>query len=473
LRLPVRFWIMTNLSKDMTPTLEVMNLQCRTNPSMANMTPSLGLDDEKASAVLTDPFEVVLWFGCITLNAGGPAFRVREWMEELARKMRFDALSVSFTLNGIIASVHRGSERATLMREIEPPGVNSWKIGELERLAHAVRPGQSSKEVALKISKIEATPPRYSTAQTAAAMGAACGAFAFLNGGGGLEVLAAGIGGAGGQWLRSLLLSRTQINHFGITTLCAIAASGIYALIAIVSTHIGLSNVRHTAGLISSVLFLLPGFPLVAALLDLLKYQTLVAVTRFAHSAMILLAAIFGLSFVVAVIGFDVSPPPTPTLELSEPVKLLLRAIASFAGGCGFAILYNSSSRAVFAVGLLALGANELRLALHDAGMMLAPATFLGALAVGLVASIAHRPLKEPRIAITVPSIIIMVPGLYAVEMIVLFNQGHMLDSLQAAASFSFVIGGMAMGLAVARLISERVPGSMSHSSRGQRTSPL
>ena len=455
----------------MIPNLELMDLQCRTNRGMASVTQSLGAGDEGAPAVPSDPLEVLLWFGCVTLNAGGPAFRVREWMGELARKMGFSALSVSFTLNGIIASVHRGSERVTLVREIEPPGVNSWKIGELEQLAQAVRPGQLPKDIALKISKIEATPPRYSVAQTAAAMGVACGAFAFLNGGGGLEVVAAGIGGSGGQYLRSLLLSRSQINHFGITALCAMAASGIYALIAIVSTHIGFSNARHTAGLISSVLFLIPGFPLVAALLDLLKYQTLAAVTRFAHSAMILLAAIFGLSLVVAVIGFDVSPPPK--LELSEPLKLLLRAFASFAGGCGFAILYNSSSRAVFAVGLLALGANEFRLALHDAGMMLATATFLGALAVGLVASIAHRRLKEPRIAITVPSAIIMVPGLYAVEMIVLFNQGHTLDSLQAAASFTFVIGGMAIGLAVARLMSERVPGIISHSSRDQPTSWL
>ncbi len=418
------------------PIPELMNLQCSTGRSTANVTPTHGPDDEATGALFNDPLEVLLWFGCVTLSAGGPAFRVREWMGVLALKMGFSALSVSFSLNGIIASVHRGRERVTLIREIEPPGVNSWKIGELEHLAHAVRPGQPSKEIALKLSKIEAAPPRYTTAQTAVAMGAACGAFAFLNGGATLEVVAAGIGGAGGQWLRSVLLSRSLINHFGITALCAIAASGIYALIAIVSTHIGFSNARHTAGLISSALFLVPGFPLVAALLDLLKYQTLVAVTCFAHSTMILLAAIFGLSFVVAVFGFEVSPPPT--LELSEPVELLLRAIASFVGGCGFAILYNSSSRAVFAVGLLALGANELRLTLHDAGMTLAPATFLGAFAVGLVASIAHRRLKEPRIAITVPSIIIMVPGLYAVEMIELFNQGHMLDSLQAAASCSF-----------------------------------
>jgi uncharacterized membrane protein YjjB (DUF3815 family) len=54
--------------------------------------------------------------------------------------------------------------------------------------------------------------------------------------------------------------------------------------------------------------------------------------------------------------------------------------------------------------------------------------------------------------AMTVPSIVIMVPGVYAFETIVLFNRGQMLDALQAAASCGFVIGALAMGLAAARL---------------------
>lgn len=105
----------------------------------------------------------------------------------------------------------------------------------------------------------------------------------------------------------------------------------------------------------------------------------------------------------------------------------------------------------------MALGANELRLGLHDAGVRLAPATFLGSLAVGLLASRMIRTLKEPRIAITVPGIIVMIPGVYAYQMIVLFNQGRTLDALQAAASFGFVVGAMAMGLAVARFLSQHV----------------
>jgi uncharacterized membrane protein YjjB (DUF3815 family) len=89
--------------------------------------------------------------------------------------------------------------------------------------------------------------------------------------------------------------------------------------------------------------------------------------------------------------------------------------------------------------------------------MMLAPATFFGALAAGLMASLIDRRLGVPRITLTVPGIIIMVPGVYAFEMIVFFNRGQMLEALQASASCAFVLGAMAMGLAAARLAGGRV----------------
>src|SRR5262249_32900336 len=123
---------------------------------------------------------------------------------------------------------------------------------------------------------------------------------------------------------------------------------------------------------------------------------------------------------------------------------------------CAFAMLFNSSARATVAVGVLALAANELRLSLYDAGMMLAPASFFGALAVGLVGLLADQRFTVPRVALVVAAILIMVPGVYAFEMIVFFNRGQMLDALQATASCGFVIGALAMGLAAARFFIRR-----------------
>ena len=400
-----------------------------------------------------DALEVLLWFGTSMLRAGSTAFRTREWMEVVALKLGFEAISVGLTIESITASVRRDGEWSTLVREIGPLGVNAWRIGELEHLAKTLGPAPAPQYIASRLAEIDTAAPRYSNLETAAAVGVACGGFAFLNGGAVLEVIAAAAGGGLGQWLR-LRLIRLRLNQYGVAALSAVAASASYVAIAALAAHLGLGIADQPGGFISSVLFLIPGFPLVAALMDLLQFQTAAAVTRLAYGTMILLAAAFGLSIVIAFAGLNLTPQPPH--ELAYPVKLLLRAAASFGGACGFALLYNSSARTLLAVGFIAMGANELRLALYDVGMKLAPATFFGAIAVGLAASLFDRRPHVPRIAITVPGVIVMVPGVYAFQMIVLFNRGQMLDALQASASCGFVMGAMAMGLAAARFISQR-----------------
>jgi uncharacterized membrane protein YjjB (DUF3815 family) len=48
------------------------------------------------------------------------------------------------------------------------------------------------------------------------------------------------------------------------------------------------------------------------------------------------------------------------------------------------------------------------------------------------------------------------VPGTYAFQTVVLFDQGDMLAAIQAAVLGGFVVGAMALGLAAARFVSER-----------------
>ena len=403
-------------------------------------------------APLAEALEVLLRFGTLMLRAGDTAFRVRDSMGMLATSMGIESLSLHITINGMTATVRRNGEQVTVASEVSPPGINAWRIGALERLARTRRPDLAPKDLAADLDAIEAVPPIHSIITVAVAIGLASGAFSYLNGGDMLGTGAAIAAGGLGQAAR-MLMFRRHLNQYAVTTLCAILASGSYCLIVAGISRQGFQP-SDAVGFISSVLFLVPGFPLVAALLDLLQHQTVAGVTRLFYGMLILLAAAFGLSLVAAVAGLTSVPASTP--HGVELVPVLWRAVASFAGGCGFAILYNSSARTVLAVGLLSLLGNDLRLVLHDLGMALPPATFFGAFAVGLLASLARATVRDPRIALTVPGIIIMTPGIYAFQTIVLLNQSDILAAIQAGAVCCFIVGGMAMGLAAARFISER-----------------
>ncbi|HEU5135182.1 MAG TPA: threonine/serine exporter family protein [Steroidobacteraceae bacterium] len=397
--------------------------------------------------------EEVLRFGALMLRSGHAAFRVRQSMGAIASSMGLDHLSVKLGLRSIIATGRRGTGTATLVREVGAPTVNTERIAALDALARTIPPGVSASEFAMKLTAIETAPPRYSIVQTAVAVGVACGAFASLNGGVGPEVAACAVGGGVGQGLRSLLL-RLRFNQFAVTAMCAVIASAVYCLVSSAAVHAGFGAVRNSAGLISSVLFLVPGFPMVAAMLDLLQHETGAALSRLAYATTLLLAAAFGLSLVIYVVGFAIERSPPPVFPM--PQTLALRAVASFAGACGFAILYNGAWRNVLLVGVIASMGNEIRLALHDVGLALPPATFFGALAVGLMASLVARWVTSVRIVLTVPGVIMMVPGIYAFETLVYFNRGEVLAGLSAAVVVGFVTGAMATGLAAARFLTQR-----------------
>jgi uncharacterized membrane protein YjjP (DUF1212 family) len=403
------------------------------------------------SDAIYDAFEVLISFGALMWRAGNTAIRTREWMEVLAKKMDFDAIAVGLSLESITVSARGSNGQITAMRVVAPQTLNARRIAELEELARAVEPRFALSEVKARMAAIEAVPPLYSRAQIAGAVALASGSFAFLNGAGGLEIIATAIGGGVGQWFRQFL-SHRQLNQYGVAALTAILASGTYVLVTGLAGTLGFGFAHYPIGFIASVLFLVPGFPLIGALFDLLQLQTVAAISRLANGVMILLAVALGLSIVIALAGVDPSRPAP--IEIAYPIKLLLRAVASFLAGSAFSLLFNTPARTVLAVGLLALFANSLRLLLNDMGLMLAPAAFIGAFTIGLVTLVVDQHFTVPRIAMTVAPIVIMIPGLYAFDAIVLFNQGQALEALQAAARCGFIVGALAMGLATARFFS-------------------
>ena len=232
------------------------------------------------------------------LRTGNTAARTYKWIE-VAQKLAFEFVSISQSLDSLIVTVRRSGDWITVMREIGPPAVNVSRIGDLERLAKTVEAGSAPRDIANKLAKLESEPPAYSAWLIAVAVGVASGGFAFING---AAAVAAAVAGATGQWFRTWLL-RNRYNQYGAAALTALTASGAYVLLAALMRNVGLEIVNFPAGFMGSVLFLVPGFPLVGGLFDLLQYKTVAGVSRLAYGTMILLAVALGLSIVIPIAG--------------------------------------------------------------------------------------------------------------------------------------------------------------------------
>lgn len=107
--------------------------------------------------------------------------------------------------------------------------------------------------------------------------------------------------------------------------------------------------------------------------------------------------------------------------------------------------------------GLIGAVANTLRLELVDlTALPPSAAAFLGSLAAGLIASLLTKKLGYPRISITVPSIVIMVPGLYLYRGVYNLGEMSLTPSASWLASALLIILALPLGLIFARIITDR-----------------
>src|SRR4029453_4078000 len=279
--------------------------------------------------LLSQTPHVTLPFCAAMPRSGDTAFRVRDAMGLVARALGIEHLAVHITIGGMTATAQASGETVTLAREGGPLGGGASGIAALERLARTSKPGLTPEALASGIDAIEATPALHSLLPIALSMAVASACFSYLNGGDMLAPGAAAVGGGLGQAARTLL-SRQGFNQFAMTALCAVLASGVYCLI-VLGFGVRTFSLAHAVGFISSALFLVPGFPLVAALLDLVQHQAPAGVARLFYGVLLTLAAAFGLSIVAALAGLAPAPPGPAGLGI-EPTTLLWRAGRLFPG---------------------------------------------------------------------------------------------------------------------------------------------
>lgn len=150
-------------------------------------------------------------------------------------------------------------------------------------------------------------------------------------------------------------------------------------------------------------------------------------------------------------------------LEIAFSVNLLLwqlvllRLLMSFCGVLGFSLMFNSPIKLAMATGIIGAVSNTIRLEFIDlAAFPPAVAAFICAFIAGILASTLKGVAGYPRISITVPSIVIMVPGLYLYRGF--YNLGIMELSTAASwlSSALLIILALPLGLIFARIITDK-----------------
>lgn len=416
------------------------------------MTSSLSHTDDLEPVALVRESGIILRVGTLLLGAGSGSYRVKIAMKQVGRALGIDSVDAQVTVNEITATARRGSIFRTEVAQSRSIGVNAHRIALLEQLCGSLTPGTPQQEISARLDEIEKRPLLYGTWSNALFAAVACAAFAFLNNGGPVEVLVVFFGAGLGQATRRLMLHR-GFNQLGVTMLAAAVASVVYLGIVNLLFAVGAVDTIHESGYISAVLFLVPGFPLITAALDLSRLDFSAGVSRLTYALMIMTSAAMSVWAVSAVMGL--TPDPAAPLALAPGLTFALRLVASAFGVLGFALMFNSRWRVALAAAGIGMVANVVRLELIDAGVVVQAAACAAGLIVGILANLVAPRMKAPRLTLSVPAVVIMVPGAAAYRAVYFLNDGQTVDALAYGVQAAFVVIALAIGLTIARTVTD------------------
>ena len=407
-------------------------------------------------ASLTEKASIIGRVGIMLLSCGTGAWRVRSSMNTLAEIMGITC-TADIGLMSIEYTCFDGQDGFSQSLCLTNTGVNTSKLNRLEHFIQEFEvdgKDMSGEELHVLLDNIEKIHGLYSPIALGFAAALACGGFTFLLGGGPIEMFCAFIGAGIGNFLRCKLSKHHFTLFLCIVSSVSLACLVYAGLLKIGEMLFGIS-IQHEAGYICSMLFIIPGFPFITSGIDLAKLDLRSGLERLTYALIIILVATMG-AWITAMI-LKLQPEDFIAVHLGTASRLIFRLCASFCGVLGFSIMFNSSIPMASTAAMIGAVANTLRLSLIDfTGMPAAVAAFTGALAAGLLASLIKKNNGYPRISLTVPSIVIMVPGLYFYRGF--YNLGVM--SLNEAVSWLaaaiLIVVALPLGLIFARIFTDR-----------------
>ena len=222
---------------------------------------------------------------------------------------------------------------------------------------------------------------------------------------------------------------------------------------AILTAALGSPSPRFAAGFICASIFLIPGFPLVTAGLDLTRIDLDVGLPRLTYAFMVILAIAIGVWLVAVVAG--VSPDPVAPLTGSSALIWTARVAASFFAVFGWATMFNVPFRTALAAGAVAVLCNVPRLGMLDHGVKAHVATFVACVIFGLLCAVAARWFSMTKIIMTVPTLLVSIPGSSALRTLIYFDRADVTSAIESGVSTVLVVIAMIAGLSGARMLTD------------------
>ncbi len=150
-----------------------------------------------------------------------------------------------------------------------------------------------------------------------------------------------------------------------------------------------------------------------------------------------------------------------------EILAIVLKSLAAGVAATGFAILFNVPQRTLLPIAVLGALGGLVKFGSMKLGTDIVPASFLSAIAIGIVSiSMAHAK-NSPPLVFYIPSVIPMVPGFFIYNMILGMMSltrindpdqylQNLISTVNNGTKATFILISLGIGVAVPMLITRR-----------------
>ena len=387
-----------------------------------------------------------LQLGRLMLLNGAGTEEVQDAVSRFAHAFGCEAqLLVSYEalLLTILAGEHF---RTKIGQRLPAMNVGLAALTALDRLVNDAEAGRCGLQTAgAELEAIEHRPAEYSRWVVVIMLGLTAASLSRLFGGDWPAFAVTWLAGAASTWLRQQMGM-----HHANPAAVAFSAATLGGLVGGIAVQLGLSATPSLC-LVAPGMILVPGVPLINAVLDAIRNHMTLALARLGFATLITIAIAFGL-FVATILTGAAIPVQEPTLAIA----IWQDAVFSALSALGYVFLFGVPARVAWACVICGIASHTTRTLGVHVGIDIVAGTLIGALVVGCLAQGFARLFHAPAAAFAFPGVVAMVPGAYAFRAIIgslqivhgIATPSLVTDTLALGFAAVLMIGAIAVGIA-------------------------
>ncbi len=239
--------------------------------------------------------------GVFLMSSGAHSGRVWRNCKRMAAHWGFE-ISINPTYTGMLLTVwdeNNPDNAVTRYKSSPPSSIHMAVLSEISRLTWQIKDGDVTFAAARQALEEIRVRSHYPFGIVALAVGFSCGLLAMLAGGNIYDALIALAAASTGSLVRYFILLN-KFNNF----LSVIIAAFVSSFIAGLDTIFRIGSMPEIA-LATSVLYLIPGVPLLNSVIDLLEGYFSASLARSLFSASVLLCIAIGMTITIMLLGIS------------------------------------------------------------------------------------------------------------------------------------------------------------------------